>query len=146
VSPALAATGANASCDQSAESPKLPEPSSGALTFEVVEHTVSGHDAPGRLSVDGSAEPGGSGLQPDSGPPRVETLLRRIFDETQLRTPVLPEAEDPEERTEPMAIDKSDSTDSETGDGQDATPGPRLPGVSRDDLVRFQRQMYRTDI
>ena len=144
LSPALAATGTN--CDQGAESPPLPEPGTGALSFEVVEHTVSSHDAPGRLSVDGSAEPGGSSLEPEQGPPRVETLLRRIFDETRLRAPALTESE---ERIAPMAIDKLDSansTSAESGEVQDAEPGPHLPGVSRDELLRFKRQMYRTDI
>lgn len=149
VSPALAATGADASCDQSAESPPLPEPTTDALSLEVVEHAVSDHDVPGRMSVDGSAEAGGSGLDSSSEPPRVETLLRRIFDETQIRTPGLPESEDVKERNAPMATDNPESADSasaEFGDAQDAAPGPRLPGISSDELLRFKRQMYRTDI
>lgn len=149
VNPVFAATGADASCDQSAEAPTLPEPRAGALSLEVVEHTVSSHDAPGRLSVDGSAESGGSGLEPVPEPPGVEALLRRIFDETQIRAPGLAEAEDVDERNAPMAIDKSDSADSasaESDDGEDASPGPRLPGISSDEFLRFKRQMYRTDI
>ena len=147
VSPALAATGTN--CDQAAESPPLPEPGTGALNFEVVEHAISGHEAPGRLSVDGSAESGGSGLETDPGPPRVETLLRRIFDETQLRAPDFLESDEPEERNAPMAIDKPESVNSTSaapGEAEDVVPGPRLPGISRDELLRFKRQMYRTDI
>jgi hypothetical protein len=117
--------------------------------LEVVEHTVSGHDAPGRLSVDGSTEPGGSGLEPDPGPPKIEALLRRIFDETQIRAPDVSESEVREDRNAPMAIDKSESAESTSagsGTVEDAAPGPRLPGVSSDELLRFKRQMYRTDI
>jgi hypothetical protein len=147
VGPALAATGTN--CDQAAESLPLPEPGTDALTFEVVEYTVSDHDAPGRLSVDGSDESGGSGLETDPGPPRVETLLRRIFDETQLRAPDLAEADEPEERHAPMVIDKPESVNSSSAapdQAESAVPGPHLPGVSHDEFLRFKRQMYRTDI
>jgi hypothetical protein len=139
----------DARCDRSAESPSLPEASEGTLSIEVVDHTAAGHDVPGRLSIDGSKEDGGTGLEPDPGTPRVETLLRRIFDDTQLRTPALSESAETDERSAPLAIDESESADapvSESTDPENGAAETVVPSVSRDDLVRFKRQMYRTDI
>jgi hypothetical protein len=150
MSPALAATGADTRCDPAAESAGLPEAAVGSLTIEVVEHNASSQVTPGQLSVDGSVNDGGSGLEPDPRPPEVETLLRRIFDETQLGARGLPEPEDSDARAAPLANEKAETHDAPASESTDAeidpAAAPRLPGVFGDDLVRFKRQMYRTDI
>lgn len=147
-SPALAATGADTRCDQAVESPALPDATAGTLSIEVVEHTASGRVTPGQLSVDGSTDDGGAGLEPNPGPPRVEVLLRRIFDETRLREPGQAEPE-PDARMAPLAIDKSEPAEVPVSESPDADDDPAEPGDpdwSQDDLIRFKRQMYRTDI
>jgi hypothetical protein len=144
-SPALAATSADSRCDQSAESPALPDVRPGDLSLEVVDHSVT----PGQTSVDSAIEPGGSSNAPANERPRVETLLRRIFDEPQLRAPEVPETEEADTRSAPFAVDKPENAEKPTttvpGD-KDSEPSPHLPGVSSDDVLRFKRQMYRTDI
>ncbi len=56
--------------------------------------------------------------------PRVEAVLRKVF----------------EDSSSPLA-------DSDKPDGDDVpTMNTRLPGVSNDELARYKRQMYRTDI
>ena len=82
-SPAISATSADTRCDQSADAPPLPDATPESLTIEMVEHSSSSSVAPGQLAVDGSANDGGSGLDSDAGPPPVETMIRRILEETQ---------------------------------------------------------------
>ena len=149
MSPALAATGADARCDQSVDSPQMSDVRDSKLTLEVVDHGVTKSVAPGQLSIDSAIEDGGATIHSADDPPRVETLLRRIFDEPQLRAPEGTPAEEADERSAPFAVDKSEN-------GEDKTPAgprneandaaPRLPGVSGDELLRFKQQMYRTDI
>ena len=150
MSPALAATGADTRCDQSVDSPQMPDVRNSNLTLEVVDHAVPNSAAPGQVSVDSAIEDGGSKVPSAiNDPPRVETLLRRIFNEPQLRAPEAPPAEEADERSAPFAVDKSENGEETkstvTGDeASDVAPG--LPGVSGDELVRFKQQMYRTDI
>ena len=149
MSPALAATGADTRCDQSVDSPQMPDVRNSNLTIEVVDHGATESVAPGQLSIDRAREDGGTATPSVDDRPRVETLLRRIFDEPQLRTPELAPAEEAEERSAPFAVDKSENGEEKasTAPGDDASDvAPRLPGVSGDELLRFKQQMYRTDI
>ena len=119
------------------------------LSLEVVAHTVSEPVAPGRISVDSAIEPGGSSNPSAYDRPRVETLLRRIFDEPQLRAPEVPATEEMDERGAPFAVEKPEKVEkpAATVPEVEATDvAPRLPGVSSDDALRFKQQMYRTDI
>lgn len=148
-SPALAATGADTRCDQSVASPQMTDVRSSNLTVEVVDHGATESVTPGQLSIDSAIEDGGTTIPSVDDRPRVETLLRRIFDEPQLRTPEIAPAEEVDERSAPFAVDKSDNGEEKTptGSGDDASDiAPRLPGVSGDELLRFKQQMYRTDI
>ena len=149
ISPALAATGADTRCDQPVDSPQMADVSNNRLTLEVVDHGTTETVTPGQLSIDSAVEDGGNANPSVDDRPRVETLLRRIFDEPQLRTPEFAPAEEADERSAPFAVDKSengeDKASSAAGnDANDVTP--RLPGVSGDELLRFKQQMYRTDI
>jgi hypothetical protein len=147
--PALAATSADTRCDQSAESPALPDVRAGNLTLEVVDHAVSEPAVPGRISVDSAIEPGGSSNPSVDDRPRVETLLRRIFDEPQLRAPEVPATEELDKRSAPFVVEKPEKAEkpAATVPEVEATDvAPRLPGVSSDDALRFKQQMYRTDI
>jgi hypothetical protein len=149
VSPAFAATAADTRCDPSADAPGLPEAGTSSLTIEVVEHTSMSPVAPGRVTIDASMDDGGSDLEPESGPPRVEALLRRILDNTRHRAPGLPGIDEAERDDAPLATDQSESIDapvSESTEPESDLTAPRLPGISGDDLLRFKRHMYRTDI
>jgi hypothetical protein len=149
MSPALAATGADTRCDQSVDSQQMPDVRNSNLTLEVVDHGPTESVTPGRLSIDSAVEDGGNAIPSVDDRPRVETLLRRIFDEPQLRTRELAPAEEADERSAPFAVDKSENAEEKasTAPGDDASDmAPRLPGVSGDELLRFKRQMYRTDI
>ena len=148
-SPALAATSADTRCDQSAKSPALADVPRANLTLEVVDHGVSESVVPGQTSVDSAIEPGGSSTPSTDERPRVETLLRRIFDEPQLRTPEIPETAESDERSAPFVVDKPEKVEKPAAsvpDAETSDVAPRLPGVSSDELLRFKQQMYRTDI
>ena len=149
MSPASAATGADTRCDQSVDSPQMPDVRNSNLTLEVVDHGVTESVTPGQLSIDSAVEDGGNAIPSVDDRPRVETLLRRIFDEPQLRAPEIAPAEEAEERSAPFAVDKSENGDDKASSnpGDDANDvAPRLPGVSGNELLRFKQQMYRTDI
>lgn len=149
MSPALAATSADTRCDQSVGSPEIPIVHHRNLTLEVVDHGSTSAVEPGQLSVDGAIEDGGSKVPAVDERPRVETLLRRIFDEPQLRTTEAPPAEDADGRSVPFAVDKSENVEkpAATAPEDEASDiAPSLPGVSSDELLRLKQQMYRTDI
>ena len=89
--------------------------------------------------------------------PRVETILREIFDESvpedheaAAATPISsPHAAPLAELTAPDLLDKSRSiVDAEIREDERGVNGvnTRVPGVSEDDLARYRRQMFRTDI
>ena len=149
LSPALAATGADTRCDQSVDSAQMPDAHNNNLTLEVVDHMATDSLAAGQLSIDSALEDGGSAAPSTDDPPRVEALLRKIFDETQLYTPEVSSPEDVDERSAPLAVNKTDNGEEQTPSGSRDVANeiaPRLPGVSGDELLRFKQQMYRTDI
>ena len=89
--------------------------------------------------------------------PRVETILREIFDESvpedheaAAATPISsPHAASLAELTAPGLREKSRNIDdAEIREDKRAVSGvnTRVPGVSEDDLSRYRRQMFRTDI
>jgi len=146
MSPALAATSVDSRCDQSAESPAMPDVRTNHLILEVVDHGESQSSVPGHLSVDSANEAGGSSNPSSIDPPGVESLLRRLFDEPQLRTPEVSTVQEADERGAPLAVDKSDNVEkpASTVSGNEASD--EAPGVPSDELLRFKQQMYRTDI
>jgi len=149
MSPAFAATGADTRCDQSVDSAQMPDVRNNDLTLEVVDHGATESVTPGQLSIDRAADDGGTTIPSANDRPHVETLLRRIFDEPQLRTPEITPAEEAQERSAPFAVDKWENGDENvsTDPGSDSVDAaPRLPGLSDDELSRFKQQMYRTDI
>ena len=123
----------------------MPVPSPGKLTIDVVNHgpTDEIDVAP---TIDESYEEESATGRPSS---RVEYLLRKIFDEPQLRTIDAEELQESDEITAPLAVDKTEAVDESASDSNSEEISPNaagLPGVSEDDLARFKQQMYRTDI
>ena len=137
-SSALAATGAETRCDQSVLSVDMPDESHSGLAIDVVDH------GPARSSGVIEQDPAD-----DASGPQVEILLRRIFDEPQLRPVDADESENVEEMTAPLAVDQVETVEEaakKANSDESSNTSADLPGVSADDLLRFKRQMYRTDI
>lgn len=86
--------------------------------------------------------------------PRVETILREIFDETVPEdqeaadaTPISsPHAASLAELTAPDLREKSRTIDETEIREDERDVSTRVPGVSEDDLSRYRRHMFRTDI
>ena len=149
MNPAFASAGAETRCDQSVDSPQLLNIPAENLTIKVVDHGAASSLAAGDSSVDDPIDDDDTAANPLDVRPRVEIMLRRIFDEPQLRAPETPQTEDVDARHAPLTVDKSNNGEENaaTVEGSDSNAvTTALPGVTGDDLVRFKRQMYRTDI
>ena len=139
-SSALAATGVETRCDQSVRSADMPDDRSSDLKIEVVDHgptRSSGAIDRDPVEADGAARP------------QVEVLLRRIFDEPQLRAVDADQSEQVEDLAAPLAVDQVETIEEAAKKANSEEAGKTsadLPGVSADDLLRFKRRMYRTDI
>ena len=148
VHPALSATGVDASCDESIDTPPMSAASDGRLAIQVIDHGRNTAVPNEEISLDeASADVGPESSDRRTGP-RVDVMLRRIFDEARLRRPQLTEPEQPDDMSGPLAVDKS-----ETGEEPAAvistnqTDGAaELPGFSADELLRYRQQMFRKDI
>ena len=145
-SPALASAGAKTLCDQSVQAVDMPDAGPDRLSIDVVNHAPADVDVDIDPAIDSSLEEDAATGRPKS---RVELLLRKIFDEPQLRTIDAPVPEGIDEMTAPLAVDKADVVDetkSTTGGEESSETATGLPGVSEQDFARYKRQMYRTDI
>jgi hypothetical protein len=92
--------------------------------------------------------------------PRVETILREIFDESipadqkdadatassPANTATLEELTAPVLREQSRNIDKLENSDIRDAEGNTTRANTSVPGVAEDELSRFRRQMFRTDI
>jgi hypothetical protein len=148
VHPSLAATG---SCDQPLDAPPMSPSDDRKLTISVINHGSSSAAATNRIplevdndvNTDAPREPVG-----EAAGPRVEEMLRRIFDEAQARQPTLPEPEADDDFSAPFAVDKSENAE-ESASGLEADPAEgtsELPRFGADELLHYRQQMYRTDI
>lgn len=146
--PALAASGINPLCDDDQTLPANPD----ELTVETVDHVPIIDDATMRLGMVDQSPPALA-----STTPRVDHILRQIFDETPpddvgsddsgARSTAAPLVEF---RTPDLVDDTSDDFRPESMESQGDMPAPmvdpRFPGLSDADAERYRRQMYRTDI
>lgn len=148
VHPSLAATGSDASCDQPIDAPPMSPSADRKLAIRVINqgaaatHPVpldDAKDAEADAFRDAAAEPIG---------PRVETMLRRIFDEAQARQPTLSEPEQDDDFSAPFAVDKSENVDEPAAvlEAEPVEGTTELPGFGADELLHYRQQMYRTDI
>jgi len=147
--PGLAATGVDMSCERSANSSPLPQDRPDQLMADVVDHRTAGDVPLGDVADGASADERPTARASDDSGPRVDVMLRRIFDEPQLRAPEAARPQQSDLPAPPLAVDKSETVDDgATGvepvqDNDAATP---LPGVSGDELMRYRQRMFRTDI
>ena len=145
VHPAFSATGAGARCDQSMDALPMSATDESKLAIQVIDHGTSTAVAAGDESLDaeaGELAPASSGRPT---PPRVDSMLRRIFDEAQLRQLQLA---GPEPADEPLAVDGTEAGDEPAAvlDTVQTDGGAELPGYSADEMLRYRRQMFRKDI
>lgn len=130
--PAFASSGIDSLCTHRAEQHAAVDDHE--LMLEVVDHgpveTLS--EAP-------PAEP------PLPGRPSESTILRRIFDETPASSD--DEVAATEDAIESLPRISEPAADASETDAEDAlTPVLRLPDASDDVMLRYRREMFRTDI
>ena len=151
VQPSLAATGTDASCDQPIDAPPMSPSADRKLSISVINHGSTGAAATSRVAPDVDDDTKADTPRDSAGDtagPRVEMMLRRIFDDAQARQPTLSEPEPDDDFSAPFAVDKSDNAE-EPASGLDADPAEgtaELPRFGADELLHYRQQMYRTDI
>lgn len=145
VHPALSATGANTRCDQSMDEPPMSAAADSKLAMQVIDHgTGTAED----ISLEGTA----TDLLPESSHrqagPRVDTMLRRIIDDTQLRQSQLSEPSQPDSMNGPLAVEKAEATDEPAAMISTERPDDAagLPEFSAEEFLRYRQQMFRKDI
>lgn len=146
--PALSATGTAANCDQSLDSPSMSLADNRELPLRLIDHGAASTASADGLSIDGPApDPAAKTAIRPTGP-RVDIILRRIFDEARARQPSLSEPEHTGGLGAPLVVDQSETVE-EPAAGLETGPveSPAgLPEFSADELHRYRKQMYRTDI
>jgi hypothetical protein len=144
VHPAFSATGTDARCDQSPDAPEMSISDDGKLALRIIGHgtpTAAAADDLGLEAADADTASYPAG-------PRVDVMLRRIFDEARARQPSISEPQETGDLSAPLAVDKTEKVDDAVAvlefDPADSTA--EFPGFSPDELSRYRQQMYRTDI
>ncbi len=148
VHPAFSATGTDASCDQSLDSPAMSVADDRKLPLQVIDHGVTRMAAADDVSLDDTVADPDTETATRPGGPRVDIILRRVFEEARARQPGLPEPEQTGDLSVPLAVDQSENVE-EPAPGLETDPidsPAELPGFSAEELHRYRKQMYRTDI
>jgi hypothetical protein len=149
--PSLAATGSDASCDQPIDATPMSPSADRKLTISVINHGSASAAATSRVPADVDEDAKADTPRDSAGDPagpRVEMMLRRIFDDAQARQPTLTEPEKDDDFSAPFAVDKSENVE-EPASGLEADPAEGTAELSRfgaDELLHYRQQMYRTDI
>ena len=142
------AAGSDVFCEKAATASVSLDVQIDDLAIDIVDHGIT--DAVSAAGLESAAP---SVLMA----PRVETILREIFDETLTAdqeaadaTPISsPHAASLAELTAPVLREQGKKIDdAEIREDKLGVSGvnTRVPGVSEDDLSRYRRQMFRTDI
>ncbi|MDJ0940635.1 MAG: hypothetical protein QNJ00_12820 [Woeseiaceae bacterium] len=144
--PVSAASGVDVLCDRSDPLASL-DIQPGQLAIDIVDHGAA--PALPNVLIETESE-GGEPPETDarSLAPRADTILRRIFDESyaeseldDLKPAMTPDAKSIVELTVPIDEEAADA-ESVEAPALDA----ELPGVPEEELLRYRRQMFRTDI
>ena len=148
VHPAFSATGTDARCDQSPDAPEMSISDDGKLALRIIGHGTPTAAAADDLVLESAeADPSADTASYPAGP-RVDVMLRRIFDEARARQPSISEPQEIGDLSAPLAVDKTENVDDTAAvletDPADSTA--ELPDFSPDELSRYRQQMYRTDI
>ena len=118
------------------------------LSIQVMDQGNAGAASPDTLSLEEAVQEPNLGTAGQSTGPRVDIVLRRIFDEAQARQPNLDRREQEDDFSAPLAVDKSEALEESVGvlDADPAEAAAEFPGFVVDELLRYRQQMYRTDI
>lgn len=145
--PSLAATGTDSRSERPLDAPPMSLPADRELPMPAIDHAASSVIPDATPRDDSAAEAAASSPRPPTGP-RVDIMLRRIFDEAQARQPRLLEPQANDDFTAPLAVDKSETLEDPHGvlDSDPADAAAELPGFGADEFLRYRQQMYRTDI
>ena len=148
VFPSLAATGTDTRSDPPMDARPMSLSTDRELPVGVIDRGAASAVDSEPLSLgDTAAETALDAVEPPTVP-RAEILLRRIIDEARAREPRPQQPRDDDDFNPPLAVDKSDTLEDPPGvletDPAEAAAG--FPGFGADDLLRYRRQMYRTDI
>ena len=144
-SPALAATTTEVRPDQPLDAPPMSLSVARDAPLAIIDQGAARAvtpDAPPR--DDAAAETVPDAAAPPAGL-RVEIMLRRIFDEAQARQPMLQPPQEDDDFNPPLAVEQSEPVDNPRG-VLETEAAAQLPGFGADDLLRYRKQMYRTDI
>jgi len=146
--PAFAATGTDARCDQSLDAPSMSIADDHKLPLQVIDHGAVSSAAAGDMSFDDTDADPTTRTPTRSTGPDVDLILKRMYDEARARQPGLSEPEQTADLSAPLVVDQSESIE-EPATGLETNPvdsAAKLPGFSADELHRYRKQMYRTDI
>lgn len=143
--PALSATGANTRCDQSMDEPPMSAAADSKLAIQVLDHGAA-------AAEDISREETAIDLPAESSHrlagPRVDTMLRRVIDDVQLRQPQLSEPAEPESMSGPSEVEQAEAANEPaamiTTEQPDDTAA--LTEFSAEEFLRYRQQMFRKDI
>jgi hypothetical protein len=146
--PSLAATGTDSRSDQPLDAPPMSLPADRKLPMPAIDHAAASGVTPDTPPRDDSAAEAASDTARAPTGPRVDIMLRRIFDEAQARQPRLQPPRENDDFTAPLAVDKSETLEDPPDllEADPADAAAELPGFGADELLRYRQQMYRTDI
>lgn len=146
--PSLAATGTDSRSDPSMDAAPMSLSTGSELPIGIIERDAGSAANPEHLALDDSAAE--TPLDASEPPPgaRVETILRRIFDEARSREHTLQPAPEGDNFNAPLAADKTKSPEDPPSvlKADPAEASAALPGFGADEWLRYRQQMYRTDI
>lgn len=153
--PALAA-GTNELCEEAAARALSLDVPVQELAIQIVDHGIANSVAAGKSTAAASDEL--DSYAPISMVPQAETILREIFDESipedheaAKAAPIKsPNAAPLAELTAPVLREKSQyiiaDPEVREGDRDAGESNTSVPGVTDEELLRYRRQMFRTDI
>ena len=146
--PSLAATGTDTRSDPSMESAPMSLSAGRELPIHVIDRAATGVVDHESLPLDdAAAETPADAAEPPTGP-RVDIMLRRIFDEARAREPQLHQPREDNDFNAPLAVEKTETREDAPGalESGPADATAELPGFGAQDILRYRQQMYRTDI
>lgn len=148
MSPAFSATGTNARCDETTDYRPMSIADDRELPIQVIGHGTDNAAAADDTSPDDAVADATTRTVTRPTGPRVDIMLRRIFDEARARQPSLSEPEETSDLSAPLAGDKPENVEEPAAvlEADPVDSSAELPGFSADEVHRYRQQMYRTDI
>jgi hypothetical protein len=147
--PAFAATDSDARCDQPADALPMSIAADGKLAIGIIEHSSAGAATDDDISLEDAVADAAADTANRPTGPRVDIMLRRIFDDAIARQPSLPKPEVTGDLSGPLAVDQAEKAEEQATTVLEAEPADssaEFPGFSTGELLHYRQQMFRTDI